>query len=163
MIRRFSLYGFLKNQRYFEPFLLLVFLDKGLTFLEIGLLISIREGAVIVMEVPSGAIADVYGRRKSMIVSFTAYIASFLVFAAVDVFVLLAVAMVLFGIGDAFRTGTHKAMIFSWLRAQGRESERTKVYGYTRSWSKFGSALSSVLASAFVFASGNYNWVFYAA
>jgi len=163
MIRRFSLYGFLKNQRYFEPFLLLVFLDKGLSFLEIGLLVSIREGAVIVMEVPSGAIADVYGRRKSMILSFAAYIASFLVFAAVDVFVYLAAAMVLFGVGDAFRTGTHKAMIFSWLRAEGREGERTKVYGYTRSWSKFGSALSTVLASVFVFVSGNYSWVFYAA
>jgi MFS family permease len=163
MIRRFSLYGFLKNQRYFEPFFLLVFLDKGLSFVEIGLLVSIREGAVIVMEVPSGALADMYGRRRSMILSFSAYCVSFLVFAAVDAFALLAVAMVLFGVGEAFRTGTHKAMIFSWLRAQGRQNERTKVYGYTRSWSKFGSALSSVLAAAFVFTSGDYSWVFYAA
>ena len=30
MLFRFSLYGFLKNQRYFEPFLVLVFLEKGL-------------------------------------------------------------------------------------------------------------------------------------
>ena len=35
-----------------------------------------------------------------------------------------------------FRGGTHKAMILDWLRAQGRESERTRVYGFTRSWSK---------------------------
>ena len=32
MIFRFSLYGFLKNQQYFEPFIMLVFLQMGLTF-----------------------------------------------------------------------------------------------------------------------------------
>ena len=40
MIFRFSLYGLLKNQRYFEPFLILVFLEKGLTFFQIGLLVA---------------------------------------------------------------------------------------------------------------------------
>ncbi|MEZ4465230.1 MAG: hypothetical protein R3F43_12235 [bacterium] len=49
--------------------------------------------------------------------------------------------MALFG-GDAFRSGTHKALIYTWLRAQGREAERTRVYGFTRSWSKIGSAVS---------------------
>jgi len=43
MIFRFSLYGFLKNQRYFEAFLILVFLDKGLDFFRIGLLVAARE------------------------------------------------------------------------------------------------------------------------
>ena len=42
-LRRFCLYGFLKNQLYFEPFLILAFLEKGLSFLEIGLLISFAQ------------------------------------------------------------------------------------------------------------------------
>ena len=33
---KFCLYGFFKNLRFFEAFLLLFFLDKGLTFLEIS-------------------------------------------------------------------------------------------------------------------------------
>ena len=37
MLFRFSLYGFLKNQTYFEPFLVLAFLEKGLNFGMIGL------------------------------------------------------------------------------------------------------------------------------
>ena len=144
MLFRFSLYGFLKNQRYFEPFLILVFLEKGLTFFEIGLLIAFREITVIALEVPSGAIADVYGRRKSMMVSFGAYLGSFLIFAVAEPVVLLLPAMLLFGVGEAFRTGTHKAMIFTWLRLQGRLDERTRYYGYTRSWSKLGSAFSAL-------------------
>jgi len=30
MLFRFSLYGFLKNQRYYDPFLILVFLENSL-------------------------------------------------------------------------------------------------------------------------------------
>ena len=141
MLARFSLYGFLKNQRYFEPFLMLAFLEKGLSFLDIGLLIAFREATVIAFEIPSGAVADVYGRRRSMVLSFVAYIGSFLLFGLARDLVLLFGAMFLFGIGEAFRTGTHKAMIFEWLRLEGRLGERTKFYGHTRSWSKFGSAV----------------------
>jgi MFS family permease len=163
MLFRFSLYGFLKNQRYFEPFLILSFLEKGLTFFEIGLLIAFREITVILFEAPSGAIADVYGRRPVMILSFVVYIASFLTFALADGLILLAAAMLLFGVGEAFRTGMHKAMIFAWLRMEGRIHERTRYYGYTRSWSKFGSAASVVLAGIFVFSSDSYVTIFYLA
>ena len=161
MLFRFSLYGFLKNQRYFEPFLVLVFLEKGLSFFQIGLLIGFREVAVDLLEIPSGAIADVCGRRKSMMISFVAYIASFLVFGLASNVGLLFAAMFLFAVGEAFRTGTHKAMIFTWLRLQGRTDERTRVYGYTRSWSKYGSALSVILAALFVYFSDSYTYVFY--
>ena len=161
MLFRFSLYGFLKNQRYFEPFLILVFLEKGLSFFLIGLLIAFREVAVNVFEIPSGAIADVWGRRRAMILSFTAYIASFVLFGMARNIALLFVAMFLFAIGEAFRTGTHKAMIFTWLHLQGRADERTRVYGYTRSWSKYGSALSVVLAAVFVYAGDSYVYIFY--
>ena len=163
MLARFSLYGFLKNQRYFEPFLVLAFLEKGLSFLDIGLLVAFREATVIAFEIPSGAVADVYGRRRSMVLSFVAYIASFLVFGFARDLRFFFAAMFLFGIGEAFRTGTHKAMIFEWLRLEGRLAERTKFYGYTRSWSKFGSAVSVLLAAVFVFASEAYTTVFFLA
>jgi MFS family permease len=161
MLFRFSLYGFLKNQRYFEPFLVLVFLEKGLSYFAIGLLISFREVIVNALEIPSGAAADVYGRRKSMIFSFSAYIASFALFGLAKGVGMLFAAMALFAVGEAFRTGTHKAMIFTWLRLAGRTAERTRVYGYTRSWSKYGSALSVVLAAVFVYTSDSYTYVFY--
>ena len=77
MLFRFCLYGFLKNQRYFEPFLMLVFLNQGFSFFLIGLLYACRDLTVNILEVPSGAIADSFGRRRSMMISFLAYIASF--------------------------------------------------------------------------------------
>jgi len=52
-------------------------------------------------------------------------------------------------------------MIFTWLRIEGRLDEKTKVYGYTRSWSKIGSAVSTILAVAFVLLTNNYTYVFF--
>ncbi|MFK7766937.1 MAG: MFS transporter [Mariniblastus sp.] len=164
MLFRFCLYGFLKNQRYFEPFLMLVFLQQGFSFFLIGLLYACRDLTVNLLEVPSGAIADSFGRRGSMMFSFAAYIASFAVLGfapSAGVVWLVFVGMFLYGIGDTFRTGTHKAMIFEWLRLNGRSEERTKVYGITRSWSQIGSAVSGLIAAAFVLASGNFHYVFY--
>jgi len=173
MLGRFSLYGFIKNQQYYDPFLILIFRQIGLSFFMIGILAGFREVMVNLMEIPSGAIADLFGRRRSMILSFAAYIVSFMLFgitgvAATNGFIsmttilpLLFVAMGFFSIGEAFRTGTHKAMIFTWLRLEGREDDRTRVYGYTRSWSKLGSALSVIIAALLVFATSNYVYIFF--
>ena len=159
---RFCLYGFLKNQLYFEPFLILAFLEKGLNFLEIGLLISFRAISVNILEIPSGAAADVWGRRKSMIVSMLGYICSFIIFALADEYWIFFPAMLMFAVGEAFRTGTHKAMIFDWLAHYKRESEKTKIYGLTRSYSKIGSAISVWIAAGIVIYSKSYIWIFWA-
>ena len=163
MIFRFSLYGFLKNQRYFEPFLFLAFLEKGLDFTDIGLLIAVRELTTNLLEIPSGAVADVISRRFSMILSFGAYIVAFTTFGYASDMNLLYLGMLFFGVGEAFRSGTHKAMIFAWLRSQDREDERVKIYGYTRSWSKYGSAVSVALAAPIVLFTDSYEWIFLAA
>jgi len=173
MLKKFSLYGFLKNQQYYDYFIILAFRQMGLSYFMIGLLIAFRELMVNVMEIPSGAVADLYGKRGSMIFSFISYIISFAIFgitgtAAVKfnlsyntLVLFLFLAMIFFAIGDAFRTGTHKALIFSWLRIQGRTGEQTRVYGYTRSWSKIGSAVSVIVACILVFATSNFIYVFF--
>lgn len=161
MLTRFSLYGFLKNQKYYEPFIILALRDKGLSFLTIGLLIGFRQVWVYIMEVPSGLIADTFGRRRSMIASFVAYIISFVIFATSNTLWTLFAAMFFFAIGEAFRTGTHKAMIFDWLDTEGRTDEKTEVYGYTRSWSQIGAAVSVIFATAAVLATENYTAVFW--
>jgi len=153
---RFCLYGFLKNQRFYEPFLLLSFLERGLSFFEIGLLLGLREIATNLFEIPTGVLADRWGRRRALILSFLAYIASFLLLGSARGFPLLLPAMCLYSLGDALRTGTHKAMIFAWLDNEGRSGDQTRVYGITRSWSKFGSAVSVVLGTALVLGSGEY-------
>ncbi|MCK4488888.1 MAG: hypothetical protein KAU23_01445, partial [Anaerolineales bacterium] len=92
MFYRFSLYGFLKNLRFFDPFILLIFRSYGLSFLQIGILYSIRDVATNILEIPTGVIADSFGRRRSMVAAFLSYIASFLIFYFLKDFIFLALA-----------------------------------------------------------------------
>lgn len=164
MLVRFSLYGFLKNQRYFEPFMMLFLLGGGSGFATVGLLIGFRELCVNAFNLPAGAIADLYGRRRCLLASYLAYMASFLVFAfSAGRLAMLVPAVLLFAVGEAFREGTHKSMIFTWLRLNGRLADKTRVYGATRSWSKLGSAASIPIATAIAFLAGDLHLLFLAA
>ena len=163
MFPRFALYGFLKNLRLFEPFLILFFLQQGISYFQIGVLYAIREILTNLLEIPSGFLADIYGRKKSMLFSFSAYIVSFLIFTFASGFGFFVIAMFWFACGEAFRSGTHKALILSHLRLTGRLAERLNYYGHTRAASQAGSALNSLLAAALVFYTGNYRYIFLAA
>ncbi len=158
---KFCFYGFLKNQRFFEPFLLLIFLrDKGLSFTQIGTLYSIRFILRSIFEIPSGVAADALGRRGTMLVAYSFYMVSFVTYYLADTFTWLIIPSVLFAMGDAFRTGTHKAMIFEYLKRNGWQDQKVAYYGHTRSWSQTGSAISSLLAAAIVLFSKDYNIIF---
>ena len=160
MITRFSLYGFLKNLDFSEPFLILFYLSLGLNFLQIGILVAFLNICINILEIPSGAIADIYGRKNSMIVSLASYIISFIIFAVSNSYPPLFVALFFYAIGESFRSGTHKAMIFDWLRLNDRLSEKTKVYGFTRSWSKYGSAVAVIISAIIVIFTDGYRWIF---
>lgn len=159
---KFSLYGFLKNLRLYEPFIILLFREQGLSFLQIGLLYSIRDVATNIIEIPSGLFADAFGRKKSMLFSLSAYIVSFIIFYLFSGFFPYAMAMLLFAVGEAFRTGTHKALILEYLHINGLTNKKVLYYGRTRAASQFGSAINSLLAAALVFYTGNYRYVFLA-
>ncbi len=159
---QFSAYGFLKNLRFFDPFIILIFRSYGLSYLEIGLLYSIRDLATNILEIPTGLLADSFGRRKAMISAFLSYILSFLFFYIFQEFWLLALAMVLFACGEAFRSGTHKALILEYLKIKGISDLKVAYYGLTRSASQMGSALNALIAATLVFYTGSYRIMFLA-
>lgn len=162
MFYKFCLYGFLKNLKFFETFLMLFFLERGLSFLQIGTLYSIQFIAVNIMQMPTGVFADSMGRRRTMIISFGSYIVSFVMFFFATSYPLFAVSMVFFAFGESFRSGTHKAMIFQYLKMKGWQDQKVHYYGHTRSWSQTGSALSVLVAAGIVFVSSSYKYIFVA-
>jgi MFS family permease len=144
-IFKFGLYGFFKNLRLFDPVLLMYLYQSDVDVFEIGLLYSIREIIVYVFEIPSGVLADRYGKRNELVLCFVFYIISFVLFALGGSFLVFTLAMMLFGLGEAFRSGTHKAMIMDYLDLKKMKDEKSKIYGFTRSYSMIGSMLSSII------------------
>ncbi len=157
---KFCAYGFLKNLRFYDAFLLLYFLENGLSFTQIGVLYAVREITINVAEVPSGLVADTYGRKYSLVAAFGIYLVAFLIYYVSYDFFLLLLATFLIGVGDAFRSGTHKGMIMDYLREKGWEKQKVAYYGQTRSWSQMGSAISAFFAGLMILYSGSYRSVY---
>jgi len=157
---KFCLYGFLKNLKFFEPFLILFFIEKGLSFLQIGTIYAAGEITKYIFEIPTGIIADAVSRRRTMILAFIFYIISFIIYFFSTQYLFFFIAVIIFSFGEGFRTGTHKAMIFEYLQLKGWNDQKVHYYGHTRSWSQMGSALSSLIAASIVFFSGSYKFIF---
>jgi len=118
----------------------------GLNLFQIGTLFSIREAVTYLFEIPSGILADQYGKKNELVICFIFYILSFFFFYLGNNYFIIAIAMFFFGLGEAFRSGTHKAMIYTYLEYKKWFTYKTFVYGRTRSFSLIGSSLSAFAA-----------------
>ena len=159
-IIKFCFYGFFKNLKFFEPYLIIYLIGLGLSLFQIGILYAIREAATYALEIPSGIFADHYGKKKELLLCFTFYIASFIALFIGQSFLLIALGMLLYGLGEAFRSGTHKGMILSYLEQKGWFSEKGFVYARTRSFSLLGSSLSGFISILFVLNLPSMRWIF---
>ncbi len=159
-IWKFSFYGLLKNLKFFEPYLYLYLLSIGINLFQIGLLFSVREIITYLFEIPSGILADQYGKKTELLTCFIFYIISFIFFFIGGNFLTILIGMIFFGLGEAFRSGTHKAMIYSYLEQKGWFSHKTFVYGRTRSFSLIGSSISAFLSIIFVLGLPTLRWIF---
>ncbi len=158
--RKFCAYGFLKNLRFFDAFLILFLIDKGMSYTQIGILYASREIITNLFEIPSGLIADTYGRKKSLTTALLIFSISFLIFWISDNFWFYLFAFIIFGLADAFRSGSHKGMMMDYLKLNNWTEYKSEYYGHTRSWSQRGSAISALIAGILVFIDGNYQNIF---
>ncbi|WP_066496053.1 MFS transporter [Abyssisolibacter fermentans] len=159
-IWKFCFYGLLKNLKFFEPYLLIYLLGMGMSFFKIGILYAIREIVTYIFEIPSGIFADNYGKKKELMTCFAFYIISFIFFfIGTDIYILI-LAMIFFGLGEAFRSGTHKAMIYSYLEQKNWFEYKTFVYGRTRSFSLIGSSISAFISIIFILNVPSTRWIF---
>jgi MFS family permease len=164
---KFRFYGFFKNLRFFEPFLYIMLLALDISLFQIGLLVAIRETFIFLFEIPSGILADKFGKKRELMVCFIFYIISF-VFYFLGVNPLqdrfrmlwLVAASIFFGLGESFRSGTHKAMEMLWMDREGITDFKTHIYGSSRQYSLLGSALSAVLAILLVIYIPANQWIF---
>ncbi|MBF9014143.1 MULTISPECIES: MFS transporter [unclassified Oceanispirochaeta] len=157
---KFCFYGFLKNLRFFDAFFILFLIEKGLNFTQIGTLYALREITTNLFEIPSGIIADNFGRKRSLIASLLVYIISFLIFYISDNYWLFFFAFLFYGIAEAFRSGTHKGILMDYLKINKMDNMKIAYYGHTRSWSQKGAALSSLIAGIIIFYNGSYEMIF---
>ena len=138
---------FLKGVLWFMvamPIIVLFFQNHGLTLTEIMLLQSIYSISVATFEIPSGYIADVFGRKKTIILSTILSFIGYIVFSFYSGFYAFAIAQVLVGIGGSLISGSDSALIYDTLLETGNKNDYTKIEGKNYAIGNFSEAIAGV-------------------
>lgn len=108
----------------FLPVWIIYLLDgRGLSLTEVGVFESFFWLTVIIAEVPTGAIADRFGRRISLALGAILFAIATIIFAIAGDFSLLLGSYLVMGIAMTLYSGAGDALLFDTLRVLGRTRE----------------------------------------
>ncbi|MGK0236677.1 MAG: MFS transporter [Verrucomicrobiia bacterium] len=132
-IRRFIAFRILFNARFYYPVFTILFLDFGLTLEQFAILNAAWAASIVLLEVPSGALADTIGRRNLVIAAAVIMIIemALLCFAPIGnmqvVFYLFLVNRILSGAAEASASGADEALAYDTLKDLGMEKSWGRV------------------------------------
>ncbi len=128
-IRLFYLFQFLFDFIFIYAVEKLFFINRGLNLSQIGLLLFLWSAMTLVLEVPTGAIADHWSRRRMLILSGIFFSVCYAIWAISGSFWFILLGFLFRTLGSTFASGTLQAYVFDFLKINHKEVEFEKVWG----------------------------------
>ena len=94
-----------------------------LNLFQIALLAALFEASILVFEMPTGLIADIYGRKLSVVLSALTLFASGLIFISFPSLYGFIIAEIIMGLGETLKSGALEAWLVDSLKHQGKEDK----------------------------------------
>jgi MFS family permease len=132
-IRRFIAFRVFFNSRFYYPVFTILFLDFGLTIEEFALLNTVWAITIVCAEVPSGALADIFGRKHLIVTTALLMVVEMSLLAFVPlgnsslVFWVFLTNRILSGLAEAMASGADEAIAYDTLAAEGDSDDWPKV------------------------------------
>lgn len=126
------------------PLYLLYFENKGLSVQQISVLLAIWSLPVILLELPTGVMADHWSRRMMITLGSLCKASCYFVWILADSFELFALGFILWGTGEAFTSGAEEALLFDSLKREGSEADFEAYLGKGRFLSGIGNILAAI-------------------
>lgn len=101
----------------------IVFYRRIITIEEISFLVGFQYFIQIISELPTGAFADILGKKVSIIIGFIFFSASSLLFPFASGFSHYLILAAFIGLADSFLSGSVDALLYDSLKQDGREQE----------------------------------------
>jgi len=147
-IQKIYVVNFTSSLHFISPVLVLFFTEwGGITLQQTLILQSWFMGWMFILEIPTGTIADYFGRKISLVISQGIIIFAILVYSSVPVFSMFLLGEFLFALGITLSSGANEAFIYDTLKEIGQESESEKIFGRFRSSGLIGILAGSLLGS----------------
>jgi MFS family permease len=132
-VRLFIAFRVFFNARFYYPIFTILFLDFGLTLGQFALLNAAWAATIVVLEVPSGALADTFGRRNLLVVAGVLMVIeiSLLCFVPLGdgslLFMVFLANRVLSGAAEAAASGADEAIAYDTLKIEGSAVDWPRV------------------------------------
>tara|TARA_E500000331_G_C17271251_1_gene719355 strand:- start:7216 stop:8352 length:1137 start_codon:yes stop_codon:yes gene_type:complete len=127
------------------PIIVLFFQEHGLSLTQVMTLQAIYSFSVALFEVPSGYIADLFGRKKTIIISTIFAFIGYLVFSFYGGFYAFSIAQILVGISGSLMSGSDSALLYDTILEVGDKNTYTKIEGRNYAIGNFSEATAGIL------------------
>jgi MFS family permease len=124
-VRLFIAFRVFFNARFYYPVFTILFLDFGLTLEQFALLNAAWAASIVLLEVPSGALADTIGRRNLLVATGILMVIEIALLCFVPLgnpdllFAIFLVNRVLSGAAEAAASGADEAIAYDTLKKEG--------------------------------------------
>jgi len=98
-----------------------------ITLAQLAAIEAIIQGSQLIAELPTGAIADLLGKRASMLIGNVLRILSMVIYIQATTYHAFVAYALITGIGDSFISGAQDALVYDSLKQDGQEDRYTKV------------------------------------
>ncbi len=122
-------FTFIKNIDMTNGIWMLYLASRGLSLFEIGLLEGIFHVTSMLMETPTGAVADLFGRKASRLTGVVLAIISRVMMIFSGSFAMFAAAFVITALAYNFESGAGDALVYDSLLKEKKENRYIKVAG----------------------------------
>lgn len=130
------------------PILFIFYSDLELSELEMFQLKAFYSISIVIFEIPSGYVADVIGRRKTLIIGSILGTLGFAIYSLFSGFWAFMAAEIILGIGQSFISGADSALLYDSLKADNRTKEYVKYEGRNFSVGNFSEAIAGFMGGA---------------
>lgn len=144
-INKLYLYRFTSSITITQSIWVLYMSFKGLSLVQIGIAEAIFHISSFVFEIPSGAVADMYGRKKTLICSGLANIISSVLMLLSTNFIGFSIAMIFSALSYNLNSGSEEALAFDSLKEINKENDFIKLNANLNILAEIGGALGSLL------------------
>ncbi len=133
------------------PFWVIYFNNKGFSYTQISVALSMVFISPLLFDIPTGAIADYFGRKISVCISYLSIAIFMALVPFADNFILLASLFFLWGIFETLHTGADEAWVVDLLHKNRRKDLVHEFYVKHVSIGSIGAITAPLLGSLIVF------------